>query len=175
MASSTPQISPAAQRAFTKATAYDAHRPSYATHLPFLLEQTRVAGVEGAHLLDLGAGTGKFTEALASRPEKFRITAVEPHAEMRDVLAKKALPGVTVVEGSAEDLKALEEESVDAVFAAQVCACFFSFLICPLELSLISFLCMLGLKMVLSGRDMFLGNGTAPLTRFQSCSSLPRS
>jgi SAM-dependent methyltransferase len=130
---STSQISSAAQRAFTAAAAYDTHRPSYTSPseadassssskaLQFLLEQTRVAGVQGAHLLDLGAGTGKFTEALAARPENYRITAAEPHAQMREVLVKKDLPGVTVIEGGAEDLKGfVDEESVDAVFAAQV-------------------------------------------------------
>jgi SAM-dependent methyltransferase len=131
---STSQISSAAQRAFTAAAAYDTHRPSYTSSseadasssssskaLQFLLEQTRVAGVQGAHLLDLGAGTGKFTEALAARPENYRITAAEPHAQMREVLAKKDLPGVTVIEGGAEDLKRfVDEESIDAVFAAQV-------------------------------------------------------
>lgn len=88
--------------------------------MQFLLEQLRVAGEKHATILDLAAGTGKFTEALAARDEEFRIVAVEPHADMRDVLAKKQLKGVTVVDGLGDSMPSIADESVDAVTVAQV-------------------------------------------------------
>ncbi|CZT17993.1 uncharacterized protein RCC_03832 [Ramularia collo-cygni] len=109
-----------AQTGFTKSAAYDSHRPTYsASIVDFLLEQLRVAGKEHATIVDVAAGTGKFTEALAARDEKFRIIAVEPHADMRDVLAKKQLDGVTVVDGLAGSMPTIDDESVDAVTVAQ--------------------------------------------------------
>lgn len=69
--------------------------------------------------MDLGAGTGIFTEALAAREEGFEIVAVEPHADMRAVLEKRNLPGVKVVDGTAEDVP-VESGWADAVFVAQV-------------------------------------------------------
>jgi SAM-dependent methyltransferase len=66
-------------------------------------------------VLDLGAGTGKLTELLASAFEQ--VVAVEPAAAMRRVLARRCL-GVQVEEGSAETIP-LADTSVDAVFAAQ--------------------------------------------------------
>ena len=46
-----------AQRGFTNAAAYDTHRPSYPTEsIENLLKQLGVLDVEGARILDLGAG-----------------------------------------------------------------------------------------------------------------------
>ena len=109
-----------AQAGFANSAAYDLHRPTYSpTIVQFLLETLQVAGKRGARIVDLAAGTGKFTEALAARDEKFHITAVEPHAGMREVLAGKNLRGVTVVNGTADAMPE-DDESVDAVFVAQV-------------------------------------------------------
>ena len=46
--------------------------------------------------------------------------AVEPHAGMREVLQGKQLKGVTVVEGSATDMRQVERGWADAVVVAQV-------------------------------------------------------
>jgi ubiquinone/menaquinone biosynthesis C-methylase UbiE len=117
----TSSFSNRAQVGFSKSSAYDAHRPTYSsTVVQELLTQCRVAGKKGAKILDLAAGGGKFTELLAAREEEYEILAVEPHAGMREVLASKNLPRVTVLDGSADEL-GLEDESVDAVIAAQVC------------------------------------------------------
>lgn len=114
------KITPLAHQSFANSTAYDAHRPTYPPHsLQHLLEQCRVAGKQGARVVDLAAGTGKFTEALAARPEGFEILAVEPHAEMREVLEGKGLRGVKVLDGTAEELP-VEDGWADAVFVAQV-------------------------------------------------------
>ncbi|MFT2689287.1 class I SAM-dependent methyltransferase [Clavibacter zhangzhiyongii] len=66
-------------------------------------------------VVDLGAGTGKLTRLLAARG--LRVTAVEPDAEMRRVLAK-ASPDVDVVAGSGESMP-LDDGEEDAVLVAQ--------------------------------------------------------
>jgi SAM-dependent methyltransferase len=66
-------------------------------------------------VLDLGAGTGKLTRALAERvPE---VIAVEPLEEMRTKLAW-AVPEVKVLAGTAEEIP-LPDDSVDAITVAQ--------------------------------------------------------
>jgi SAM-dependent methyltransferase len=95
------------------------HSPILFRQLHRLLEQCRVAGKRGARIIDLAAGTGKFTEALAAREEGFEILAVEPHADMRRVLSERGLKGVKVVDGTAENVP-VENGWADAVFVAQV-------------------------------------------------------
>ncbi|KAK6408675.1 hypothetical protein LTR95_018400 [Oleoguttula sp. CCFEE 5521] len=112
-------LKPSALHGFAKSSAYDQHRPSYpAKSVQELLKQCRVAGVHGAKVLDLAAGTGKFTELLAAREEGYEIVAVEPHGGMREVLEGKELKGVKVEDGDAENLP-FGDESVDAIIAAQ--------------------------------------------------------
>ena len=114
-------IPAAAQSGFQRASAYDAHRPSYpAESVQKLLNAMRVASADGARILEIGAGTGKFTSLLAAREERFEIVSVEPHAEMRAVLVGKGLEGVRVVEGSASDLGAIQDGWANAVVVAQV-------------------------------------------------------
>ena len=120
MASSDDALDERAQIGFAKSAAYDQYRPTYSsTVVQFLLEKLNVAGKNGAKILDLAAGTGKFTEALAARDEKFQIVAVEPHDGMRQVLDEKKLPGVITKSGKADGIP-LKDESVDAVICAQV-------------------------------------------------------
>ncbi|PNS17708.1 hypothetical protein CAC42_3103 [Sphaceloma murrayae] len=108
-----------AQTGFAKAADYDAHRPSFPPgSVEVLLDAVRLSGNDGAIVIDLAAGTGKFTEILAKRPEGFKIIAVEPHDDMRAVLEKKALPNVKVVKGLSTDIP-MPDESADAVVAAQ--------------------------------------------------------
>ncbi|GAA2545705.1 class I SAM-dependent methyltransferase [Winogradskya consettensis] len=66
-------------------------------------------------VLDLGAGTGKFTELLVAAG--LDVVAVEPSEEMRAQLAA-AVPGVAVRAGSAESIP-LPDDGVDAVVVAQ--------------------------------------------------------
>ncbi|MBO0855884.1 MAG: class I SAM-dependent methyltransferase [Nocardia sp.] len=64
--------------------------------------------------MDLAAGTGLFTRALAERvPE---VIAVEPDARMRAVLAERS-PRVRALEGTAEAIP-LAEASLDAAFVS---------------------------------------------------------
>ena len=71
---------------------------------------------EGARtVLDLGAGTGKLTRALAARG--LEVVAVEPLAEMRTNLAWAA-PEARILDGTAEAIP-LEDDSVDLITVAQ--------------------------------------------------------
>jgi SAM-dependent methyltransferase len=92
------------------AEVYERGRPSYPREAVDWLVPDGAA-----HVLDLGAGTGKFTRLLVDRG--LRVTAVEPSAGMRDELVR-AVPEAQVLPGSAERLP-VEGETVDAVIAAQ--------------------------------------------------------
>ena len=117
MASVIPDV---ATRGFANASSYDKHRPSFPPlAVDGLLEKLQMKGLKNARLLDLGAGTGKFTELLSKREEDFDIIAVEPHESMRDQLAKKTLRNVEIVAGDAVATH-VETQSVDAVIASQV-------------------------------------------------------
>jgi SAM-dependent methyltransferase len=92
----------------TVAAAYARHRPGYpAAALDWALESLR-----GGDVLDLGAGTGKLTEALVKRPG-VRVTAVDPDPAM---LAQFRVDhvGVDAREGTAEQIP-LPDAAVDAV------------------------------------------------------------
>jgi ubiquinone/menaquinone biosynthesis C-methylase UbiE len=82
-----------------------------------LLEHLDIAKQSNARVIDLGSGTGKFTEQLVARPEKFEVVAVEPHEGMREALVKKNL-GIEVLDGNAENMP-VEEGWGDALVAAQ--------------------------------------------------------
>lgn len=120
-AMATSGIRPEAQSGFAAAAAYDASRPTYLPEaVDRLLEKLQVANLQSARILEIAAGTGKFTEVLAARPEQFEIVAVEPHDDMRQELSNKKLPGVTVVKGTAEHIEGIEDGGFAAVIAAQV-------------------------------------------------------
>jgi SAM-dependent methyltransferase len=69
----------------------------------------------GSTVLDLAAGTGKLTRALA--PRFAAVIAVEPLDGMRAVL-EQVVPGVRALAGTAESIP-LEDASVDAVVVAE--------------------------------------------------------
>lgn len=116
----TSKIANAVQKGFTNASSYDQHRPSYPPEaVEDLLKHMQVNGLTAARIVDLAAGTGKFTELLASRGDCYEILAVEPQADMRKELAKKDLKGVTIFDGEAVNMP-VESQSIDAVIAAQV-------------------------------------------------------
>ncbi len=66
-------------------------------------------------MVDLGAGTGKLTRALAALGHD--VIAVEPFEEMLDQL-RANVPGVEAVTGSAEQIP-LADESADAIVVGQ--------------------------------------------------------
>jgi ubiquinone/menaquinone biosynthesis C-methylase UbiE len=76
------------------------------------------AGGNASTVVDLGAGTGKFTKLLvSSAPRGARVIAVEPVEGMRKKFAS-LLPMVELLAGSAEHIP-LETNWVDAVVVAQ--------------------------------------------------------
>jgi ubiquinone/menaquinone biosynthesis C-methylase UbiE len=106
---------------FASSAAYDAHRPTYPPKaLAELLTHLDVAGAKGAKVMDLAAGTGKFTELLSAREEGYEVLAVEPHEGMREQLSKKNLKGVRILHGTAESMSEVGTGEVAAVVASQV-------------------------------------------------------
>ena len=122
-----PTIDQAAVHGFHNGALYDAHRPSYPPDaVEALLSELGVAGKRGAKIIEVAAGTGKFTVPLAARGEGFEIKAVEPLASMRDQLAAKKLEGVEVLEGSANAVP-VGDGWGDACIVAQVGSMFGKF------------------------------------------------
>ena len=65
-------IPSASTKCFQNASSYDKHRPSYPPEaVTSFLKHLKVHGVKRARLVDLAAGTGKFTELLVGRDEDF--------------------------------------------------------------------------------------------------------
>jgi SAM-dependent methyltransferase len=93
------------------ATEYDDVRPEYA---PEALDRAaEVLGLTGgSRVVDLAAGSGKLTRALAGRFAE--VVAIEPNDEMRAVLAGRSA-GIRVLAGTAERMP-LPDDSADAVF-----------------------------------------------------------
>ncbi|CAH0123628.1 putative methyltransferase Rv3342 [Microbacterium oxydans] len=89
---------------------YDRYRPGFPDRAAEIILPTAVDAV-----LDLGAGTGKFTELLTERAA--RVVAVEPSEAMLDVLRRK-LPTAEAMLGSAERIP-VADGSIDAVTVAQ--------------------------------------------------------
>ena len=115
-----PTLPAAAEAGFKHASSYDKHRPSYPpSAVSGLLKNLGLDGRNKARIVDLAAGTGKFTELLSQRPESFEIIAVEPHDAMRGELEKKHLRGVQIVKGSSTDMP-FNDGSIDAIIVAQV-------------------------------------------------------
>ncbi|MDP9241134.1 MAG: class I SAM-dependent methyltransferase, partial [Actinomycetota bacterium] len=90
------------------ADVYAATRPDYPPEAVHWIAMPRTTDV-----LDLGAGTGKLTRALAE--VGFTVTAVEPLPEMLNLLR---IDGVRVTAGTAEHIP-LGTARVDAVYAGQ--------------------------------------------------------
>src|SRR5512144_2593010 len=78
------------------ASSYERGRPSYP---PEAVEQlARVLNIgPGRTVVDLGAGTGKFTRLLVATGA--HVVAVEPQAAMREQLSAVAPPSVDVLDG----------------------------------------------------------------------------
>lgn len=89
---------------------YERARPSY----PRLAVDWLVPD-DAQKVLDLGAGTGKFTRSLVERG--LDVLAVEPDDAMRAALSA-ALPTVRALAGTAENIP-LPDASIDLVTAAQ--------------------------------------------------------
>ncbi|KAI2602347.1 S-adenosyl-L-methionine-dependent methyltransferase [Hypoxylon sp. NC1633] len=119
MASQSSSLPEAAEEGFKDAASYDAHRPSYPVEaVDKFLTHLNVADQSDMKIVEIASGTGKFTELLARRPERFLVKAIEPHHGMREKLVQKDLPAVEVIDGKAEKML-IEDEWGDACIAAQ--------------------------------------------------------
>lgn len=104
-----------AQQGFsTQAVTYAQGRPDYPRQLTGWLTDALHIDAQ-ATVIDLGAGTGKFTRLLSSLAPT--LIAVEPVAAMGEQL-RKLLPQVRLLNGTAESIP-LESASADAVVCAQ--------------------------------------------------------
>ncbi|MFC4158887.1 class I SAM-dependent methyltransferase [Chitinimonas lacunae] len=97
-----------------EAKSYESGRPEYPGELQSWLSDALAIGA-GTTVLDLGAGTGKFSQRLVRTGAA--VVAVEPVAAMRERLAAK-LPTVTALPGTAERMP-VETGSADVVICAQ--------------------------------------------------------
>jgi SAM-dependent methyltransferase len=109
------EIHAAAQQGFSSgAQTYARGRPGYPPDiLPWLIGEFGITA--NMTVVDLGAGTGKFTKLLVQAGAK--VVAVEPVDEMRAQLAV-SLPDLRVLAGTAETIP-LDADSVDALLCAQ--------------------------------------------------------
>jgi SAM-dependent methyltransferase len=109
------RIHEAAAAGFSAGTAaYDKGRPSYPQGAVDLIVAELGIGKDST-VVDLAAGTGKFTALLV--PSGAKVVAVEPVAEMRATLTG-TVPGVEAQDGTAESM-GLPDGFADAVTVAQ--------------------------------------------------------
>ena len=108
-------IHAAAQSGFdADAARYARGRPDYPAEVTDWLRDS-VELEPGKTIVDLGAGTGKFTRRLLATGA--RVIAVEPVAAMRQKLVAD-LPEIETLDGSATSIP-LPDASVDAIVCAQ--------------------------------------------------------
>lgn len=110
----TPVHAAAEQGFAQEAAAYARGRPDYPPALEPWLRDTLGLG-PGRRVVDVGAGTGKFTSRLLATGAS--VVAVEPVDAMRERLVH-ALPQVQALAGSAQALP-LADASADAIVCAQ--------------------------------------------------------
>lgn len=112
--SATEGLHRAARQGFTAgAETYVRGRPDYPAELDAWLQDV-IGLAPGRRVVDLGAGTGKFTQRLLGTGAD--IIAIEPLDAMREKLTA-TLPHVESLAGRAEAMP-LPDESVDAVICA---------------------------------------------------------
>jgi ubiquinone/menaquinone biosynthesis C-methylase UbiE len=111
---SDERLHPRARAFATAASVYERARPGFPdAAVDWLCDHLEISST--TRVLDLAAGTGRLTRPLRERTS--HIVAVEPMAQMRDVL-RPALPDVEVLDGTAEQIP-LATASVDVVVVAQ--------------------------------------------------------
>ncbi|MBI1352498.1 MAG: methyltransferase domain-containing protein [Actinomycetales bacterium] len=105
-----PANDPAGRRFGEAVEAYERGRPDYPRAVVEWLLADRPEVV-----VDVGAGTGKLTRAVAARATS--VVAVEPDPQMRAYLSR-SLPGIRALAGTGESLP-LADSSADAVVSGQ--------------------------------------------------------
>ncbi|XP_028394828.1 uncharacterized methyltransferase C25B8.09-like [Dendronephthya gigantea] len=107
---------------------YDKTRPNYnLSSVEFLLEKVDAlkphTGPEPFTIVELGAGTGRFTRAVLEvlkkqSVENFKIIPTEPLTEMCEKF-RKMMPDIEILQYTASDLHGLANNSADAILAGQ--------------------------------------------------------
>jgi SAM-dependent methyltransferase len=110
VASDTPSKQAHANSFGPATQVYEAARPGYPAEAV-----TWLVPAGARRVLDIGAGTGKFTRMLHA--DGRTVVAVDPSVQMLEVLHEK-VPGVEALVGTAEELP-LADADVDAVTLAQ--------------------------------------------------------
>jgi arsenite methyltransferase len=83
-----------------------------------LVDRLEIA--EGAHVLDVGCGTGRLARFLAERVgSPGRVVGIDPLPD-RIAIAREHGPGITFEVGQAEDLRAFADQTFDAVTLSSV-------------------------------------------------------
>ena len=114
-----PRLHPTAVSGFSsQAEAYAKARPEYPSEAATWLKDSLGLG-PASHVLEVGAGTGKFTKLLVATGAE--VSAVEPVAAMREQLTA-AFPQVEALAGTAEAVP-LPDASVDAVVCPEARSC----------------------------------------------------
>ncbi|MFJ9415458.1 class I SAM-dependent methyltransferase [Streptomyces sp. NPDC101227] len=114
---STAATHAARSRSFDAVAAqYAASRPGYPPELFDAIEERSGRSLEGARVLDVGAGTGIATRLLAARGAE--VTAVEPGPGMAAQL-RADLPGTPLVRASGDALPFSDAAAFDLVCYAQ--------------------------------------------------------
>lgn len=111
------------------AALYAKARPGYARDaVEHAVNAAGFGRCEKLHCVEVGAGTGKFTESLLDYKQEvwptvdLKLTAVEPSDGFRNELSKSfgMRQGLSVEAGSGEALTSIKtQQSVDAIFVAQ--------------------------------------------------------
>ncbi|XP_046855930.1 uncharacterized methyltransferase C25B8.09-like [Xenia sp. Carnegie-2017] len=107
---------------------YEKTRPDYnLDSVKYLLEKVgalkKHSDLEPFTIVELGAGTGKFTRAVLKvlkqhNVENFKIISTEPLKSMCDKF-KEMVPEVEIIQCSASDLSDFPDHMIDTVLAAQ--------------------------------------------------------
>jgi SAM-dependent methyltransferase len=108
------RIDPLAEAFAGIAEAYDRARPGYdSTPIDWLWGELELG--RGSTVVDLAAGTGKLSRALAGRGG--HLIAIEPQGPLRDLLERR-VPEADVLDGTAESIP-LPDGAADAVLVGE--------------------------------------------------------
>eukprot|EP01031_Cornospumella_fuschlensis_P038581 gene38581-46902_t len=107
---------------------YEKGRPDYPResldHIISLIKSSKTDSSSPTAVIELGAGTGKFTECFSRQVSEsnelgdYSIVATEPSEGFRATLQSKGLPRVSATYGIGEQIP-VDSKSVDAVVTAQ--------------------------------------------------------
>jgi ubiquinone/menaquinone biosynthesis C-methylase UbiE len=100
---------------YLKADLYDKYRWNYPqAAVNWILDKAKIDN--RSVLCDVGAGTGKLTELFSSKAKE--IYAVEPDDKMLEILRRKKLKNVVLIQDYSDSIQEVENHSIDAIIVA---------------------------------------------------------